>query len=321
MTALIMDAHHECGASRWSSMSELLGDTELLYADDTLLVGSEKKAVEKLLHAIENQSNRYGMKLNKAKCETLALNFKGKIKFQDGETVPGSKASTYLGATLNTTGYRAEVESRLQKANAVFNKLKTLWRNTGCNIKWKLRVFNACIMSVLLYGMEGIVLTQALTQRINYFHVQALRNIMMVDAAYMSRVSNKKILEKAREILYGGDPAASKHKYPMAATQIEQRAITLLGHIVREQNMEDHARRTTIDEELTRVEKDHKRVGRPRFYWLQETMGKAYRLLKKRQNKVKGRSKHSTTFDIRNRRRRKTIEKTASARQFPFDKT
>ena len=318
MTALIMDAHAEAGEQRWSEASETLGDTELLYADDTPLIGSNKKSIEILLHAVENQSSRYNMNLNKAKCETLAINFKGKLRFKSGETIKNVKAATYLGATLNATGYRAEVEGRLQKANAVFNKLKTLWRNTGCTLKWKLRVFNACIMSVLLYGMEGVVLTQALTQRINYFHTRALRNIMGLDSAYMSKISNKNVLNKAREILYG-DAESNNHRYLLAADQIKSRAVTLLGHIIREPNQTDHARQITIDESLNRVQKTYKRVGRPRFDWLQETMGRAYKLLIKRANKQRTRQQ-STVLNIHKKKHRERIEKAAYAREFPFDK-
>ena len=51
---------------------------------------------------------------------------KSKIKFANGEEVQATQTATYLGASLNTTGYRAEVEARMQKANLVFYKLKTL---------------------------------------------------------------------------------------------------------------------------------------------------------------------------------------------------
>ena len=38
MTALVQDSHTQCGNARWSEAAKTLGDTELLYADDTLLL-------------------------------------------------------------------------------------------------------------------------------------------------------------------------------------------------------------------------------------------------------------------------------------------
>ena len=81
--------------------------------------------------------------------------------------------------------------------------------------------------------MEGVVLTQSLKQRIDYFHVKALRNIMRVESAYMSKISNKKILDKANEILYGKSEtsgSSSRKEYPAASKQIQQRINTITTH-------------------------------------------------------------------------------------------
>ena len=79
------DAHSEAGDKRWTESAMRLGDTELLYADDTLLIGSSHKALEPLLHAIENQPSKYGMKLNMKKCEMISLNTKENVKCKNGE--------------------------------------------------------------------------------------------------------------------------------------------------------------------------------------------------------------------------------------------
>ena len=89
------------------------------------------------------------MKLNHHKCELIALRTKAKIHFKNGKEVPKSKEVIYLGANIDPRGYRNELEGRLRKANTVFYKLKTFWRNTGSSSKWKLQVFNACVLAVL----------------------------------------------------------------------------------------------------------------------------------------------------------------------------
>ena len=65
MTALFEDVHEEVGEKCSTTASREAGSTELLYADDTLLIGSKAKPLNLLLKTIEKHSDRYGMYLNK----------------------------------------------------------------------------------------------------------------------------------------------------------------------------------------------------------------------------------------------------------------
>ena len=69
MTVMFEDIHNEAGEKVWTKAAKEAGTTELLYADDTLLIGSKQKAINKLIEIIEKHSTRYGMKLNASKCE------------------------------------------------------------------------------------------------------------------------------------------------------------------------------------------------------------------------------------------------------------
>jgi len=168
-----------------------------------------------------------------------------------------------------------------------------------------------CVMSVLLYGLEGIVLRQSLAQRVDYFHTKALRNILRIEAAYMSRISNKEVVEEANNVLYCDRNA---NRYLIASLQIRYRAITFLGHIIREPNVLDHTKRLTITSTLSRVGRSYKRVGRPRFYWLMETRSKAYQLRRTKKKLTK------QEFNIKRAQHRREVEKAAINRQFPFNK-
>merc|ERR1711953_692022 len=256
-------------------------------------------------------SQRYGMKLNHHKCELLALRTKAKIHFRNGAEVPKFKDVIYLGANIDPKGYKAELEGRLRKANTVFYKLKTFWRNTSCDNKWKLQVFNACAMSVLLYGLEGIVLTQSLKQRINYFYTKAIRNILRIPAAFMSRISNDKVIDIANNILHGEE---HKDRYMIASNMIKMRAVGFLGHIAREAQQWGHVARVTVNAYLSRFSYDHRRVGRPRFSWINTTMEKAHRLIYKRAGET------PPDFDIGNQSHRQKIHEKANAREFTFNK-
>ena len=58
------DIHNEVGEQIWTTAAQDIGATELLYADDTLLISSNAKATNKLLKNIIKHSERYGMRLN-----------------------------------------------------------------------------------------------------------------------------------------------------------------------------------------------------------------------------------------------------------------
>ena len=59
--------------------------SEILYADDTLLILRTKEALETLLHEVERESDYYGLRLNLDKCELLEMHGKQEIKFRSGE--------------------------------------------------------------------------------------------------------------------------------------------------------------------------------------------------------------------------------------------
>jgi hypothetical protein len=152
------------------------------------------------------------------------------------------------------------------------------------------------------------VFTKALEARVDYFQAKCLRNILKVGAAFYSRVSNKDVLNRASQILYGEDG-----KVRPVSKVISDRAITLLGHLIRAENT-DQMRKVAIDAEFKRVERYKRRVGRPRFYWLQNTMARAHKLWRKNVNLPKVR------FDINNANLRKEIAEAANNREHPFNK-
>ena len=46
---------------------------EVLYADDTIIHSPTPENVTKLLHKIETEGAKYGLKLNEGKCEALTI--------------------------------------------------------------------------------------------------------------------------------------------------------------------------------------------------------------------------------------------------------
>ena len=69
---------------------------ELLYADDTMLIGSRARELNILLKAIENECKKCNLKLNYGKCNYIAMNSSPNTHFRDGKKTGKSCKSNVL---------------------------------------------------------------------------------------------------------------------------------------------------------------------------------------------------------------------------------
>ena len=81
---------------------------ELLYADDTMLMGTRARELNILLAAIEDESAKYNLRLNYGKCNYLAMNGKANIHFKNGTKLTKVEKATYLGGTIGCNATRNE---------------------------------------------------------------------------------------------------------------------------------------------------------------------------------------------------------------------
>ena len=65
-----------------------------------------------------------------------------------------------------------------------------------CRQKFKFQVDTACIVQKLLYGLDGAVLSKAGMKKLDAFHVRCIRKILRISPAFISRVTNKFVLQK-----------------------------------------------------------------------------------------------------------------------------
>jgi len=85
----------------------------------------------------------------------------------------------YLGSIIaENGGLTEEMRARIQKAGHRYRSLKRpLWSKSGVSLKRKGQVFNASVVSILLYGAEAWALPKAGMRRLETFHQRCLRAI------------------------------------------------------------------------------------------------------------------------------------------------
>ena len=197
MTTLIHDARRKLVEQGWQ-LSHDRACHELLYADDTLIIDSSKELVHAYMMAISEIGKSLGLSLNWDKVELLTLRTDGDIRAPDGQPIKKKQSIKYLGSTLASDGrIHHELSRRLGAAAADFKVLQRLWNHSTLNATRKLRIFDACVLSKLTYGLHVTWLNQAERRRLDGFHCRCLRRIMKIPAAFYSRVSNSDVFQRA----------------------------------------------------------------------------------------------------------------------------
>ena len=94
----------------------------------------------------------------------------------DGKPLKNKSEAVYLGGLLSTDGRPiAEISRRLGEARQMLHKLTAVWRHANLSKTHKKRIFEACVVSKLLYGLESVWLLQADRCRLDAFYAGSLR--------------------------------------------------------------------------------------------------------------------------------------------------
>ena len=100
----------------------------------------------------------------------------------------------YLGSYLaNTITVDSDINSRLAKAVDAFGKLqRRLWSEHSVSLPIKITVYQAVVLSSLLYGCESWVLYQRSLCKLDEFHMRCKRRIAGIK--WQDRVPNTEVL-------------------------------------------------------------------------------------------------------------------------------
>ena len=181
MTVLLHDAKHKLVHDMGINLSNSSFVNELVYADDTLLLDVEADTLHAFMHCIGEAGAQYGLVFNWSKLEALPVRTEVVIRRPDGEKVETKERMVYLGSFLAADGrISSELNRRLGLARHDFETLKTIWSHSALSTSRKIVIFDACVMSKLLYALYTACLNQAERRRIDGFHARCLRTILKV---------------------------------------------------------------------------------------------------------------------------------------------
>jgi hypothetical protein len=103
----------------------------------------------------------------------------------------------YLGSKVTTDGHSApEVMRRIALAASAMNQLGRVWRQRNLSLVTKLRLYESCVLSVLLYCAETWTLLKTDVNRLQAFHMRSLRRILGI--RWFDHVTNLEVKDRTR---------------------------------------------------------------------------------------------------------------------------
>ena len=158
---------------------------ELLYADNCALLTHTEMEMQHLMDSFEAACTALGLTISLKKTVLMYQPTPGKTYVEPsihfyGQKLPVVPKFVYLGSTLNcSNSIDDEVGLRISKASHAFGILhKRLWSRHGISICTKVKVYNACVLTVLLYASETWTTYTRHLKQLERFYQQCLRKIL-----------------------------------------------------------------------------------------------------------------------------------------------
>lgn len=224
----------------------------LRYADDTVLLASSPEELQLLVDRVTNMCDEYGLKLNTKKTKLMTVS-KHPINptaiTAYGVALEQVDNVTYLGSNINNNwDMSKEIKLRIEKARAVFHRMKKVLCSRNINLELKLRLTRCYIFSTLLYGAESWTLTETLLKKLQAFEMWVYRRLLRI--SWVERVSNEEVLRRL-------------HKEPEINKNIKIRKLEYFAHVIR------HPERYNVLHLIMQGKIQGKRgPGRRRISWL-----------------------------------------------------
>ena len=257
--------------------------SELVYADDTIIITDDVTSSQEELHQIETHARYYGLSLNKDKCFAILFNTQDEMAFMDGTPVTVTREAIYLGVKISSTSdKKKELAERLNQCAVTWRKLSPFWNKSNIPKRIKLTIYDALIRSKLVYGMESLYFTQDVKSKVDAFQLKGLRRILNLPPTHIDRANtNTKIFELANVELNRGRKGPPR-QIQQTSAYLESKALSLLTHIIR-LPQEDPLRQVTFTRDTLPNIYNKRRPGRPRAHWTIENCRLAFHKLRDEQ--------------------------------------
>ena len=150
---------------------------DLDFADDIALLDDNIQDMQGLLDAVVLVSQHCGLLINTSKTEYMT-SVANPVLQCNGEILNQTDKFTYLGSSIQLDGnIEHEIRLRIGRANKGFHMLNPVWRTKSLPRKIKLKVYQACVLSILLYSCETWPLKKSDLSSLTSFDLRCRKRI------------------------------------------------------------------------------------------------------------------------------------------------
>ena len=174
----------------------------LMFADDMVMMAETEEALQHNVKAMNEALVRWGLKVNWKKSKVMRVARKReecqvRIGDKQLEQVDTMK---YLGVMISDDGsMQREVEARVGCASRVIGGLnQAILERRELSKQTKLKVVNATVMPVLMYGCEAWAVRKEQKSKIQATQMNVLRRIEGV--CWKDRITNDEILQRLGQV-------------------------------------------------------------------------------------------------------------------------
>ena len=174
---------------RWTLLTQL---EDLDFADDLALMSHIHQHMQEKTSRLNTFAQQVGLKISQKKTEVMMLNVSNPLPVTiNEEELTTTEEFTYLGSTVrHDGGAGSDIKNRLSKARNAFRMLNNVWKSSQYSIKLKLRLYQSCVISTLLYGSGCWRMTESDLNKLSTFHTKNLRRILRI--FWPETISNQK---------------------------------------------------------------------------------------------------------------------------------
>ena len=168
--------------------------TDLEYADDVVLLADNVGDMQRVLNRLCENASLVGLQINASKTKFFSSCLDTPHALHLGEAgIEQVSCFNYLGSTFLPNGQaKDEVVHRIDRARVTFMQLRqNLWRRSDISVRTKMRVYNASIRPILIYGCETWPLRTEDVRKLETFDHFCLRSIIGVRR--LDKVSNESV--------------------------------------------------------------------------------------------------------------------------------
>ena len=193
--------HRKMKAKTKVTQTKLL---ELQYADDCAMVADSIESLQSVLSHTSAFYQKLGLNINIGKTEYMEYH-PTNTQTQNNlhiDNNPLNKVNMfkYLGSHISANGYiDDEVHYRVKQANSAFGRLsKRVFHNKNLTLATKVMVYNAVVLSSLLYGSETWTLYSRHLRTLENFHMTSLRKILGI--SWIHKIPNSEVLRRTKSV-------------------------------------------------------------------------------------------------------------------------